>query len=71
MWNVPMKSVHAKQGRPTMERNKGLKMLIELKSQAMQELEASHREMMQEAAEDIKSLRLQLKELEEKDTPSV
>ena len=54
-----------------MERNKGLKMLIELKSQAMQELEASHREMMQEAAEDIKSLRLQLKELEEKDTPSV
>lgn len=54
-----------------MERNKDLKLLIKLKTKCMQELEAAHREMMQKVAEDIKFLRLQLKELEEKESIGV
>ena len=54
-----------------MERNKGLKELIEIKSGWMRKLEAEHRGRMQEIAEEIKGLRIQLKLLEGKDKPSV
>ena len=49
-----------------MERNKGLKQLIKIKSGWMQKLEATHREKMQNIAEEIKGLRIQLRELEGK-----
>ena len=47
-----------------MERNKGLKALIELKSRWMQYEEGEHRRRMQELAEQIKELRIKLKEFE-------
>jgi len=54
-----------------MERNKYLKKLIEIKSGWMRRLEAEHRGRMQEIAEEIKGLRIQLRELEGKKKASV
>ena len=47
-----------------MDRNKYLKELIEIKSGWMRKLEGEHRRRMQELAEQIKELRIKLKEFE-------